>query len=308
MKNKILSSIILILILLSSTFVYATDEEIPTKYDLRDEINIKVENQGNKDWCSYYAETKMIETYLQKTKGLSYDLSEGYLANWSKFNGTYGKQVLESDFPTKEYIVNETNQKKFNEATSKAVVNSFEYEMSFDKNVETVKKYIINYGGAFATIKCDKQMDNYKGGIYSSNEITESRGIHGVVIIGWDNNYSKDNFVYEKPETDGAWLILNSWGSNWGNNGTAWVSYENCNNLLSNCYGIESLTLANGEIIETKLEDEKQETTEIPVIEQQEVKETNKINDVQNIFIVIFAVACILLIIGLILNLKRHKK
>lgn len=51
MKNKILSSIILILILLSSTFVYATDEqvEIPTAYDLRNEITINVEYQKSGD-------------------------------------------------------------------------------------------------------------------------------------------------------------------------------------------------------------------------------------------------------------------
>ena len=35
---------------------------------------------------------------------------------------------------------------------------------------------------------------------------------HVVQLIGWDDNYSKDNFL-NTPEGDGAWLCKNSWGS-----------------------------------------------------------------------------------------------
>ena len=35
---------------------------------------------------------------------------------------------------------------------------------------------------------------------------------HAVSIVGWDDDFSKDNFAYTtKPEGDGAWLIRNSW-------------------------------------------------------------------------------------------------
>lgn len=292
MKKKILSITILILILLCNVGVYATDEqaEIPTAYDLRNDINISVENQGTKPWCSAYSELKMIETYIQKTKGLNYDLSEGYSLNYSTFGGTYGKQVLESDFPTKEYMLNEENQKKFDDATKKAVVESFEYETNINKDKETIKKYIMNYGGVFAPVSCDDQWHSYKGGIYHKEKLSNFTDFHGVIIIGWDDNYSRNNFVYEKPQNDGAWLILNSWGSNWGNNGTAWISYEDCNDLTVSCYGIKNLTLASGEIIETKLTDEKQEEikkTEIPVIEQ-ETKKQNIFEKIADFFKGIF--------------------
>ena len=37
---------------------------------------------------------------------------------------------------------------------------------------------------------------------------------HGVVIIGYDDNYPKENFLEDhQPEKDGAWLVKNSWGS-----------------------------------------------------------------------------------------------
>ena len=37
---------------------------------------------------------------------------------------------------------------------------------------------------------------------------------HGVCIVGWDDNYPKENFVAgHQPPADGAWLVKNSWGS-----------------------------------------------------------------------------------------------
>ncbi|MEF9876594.1 MAG: lectin like domain-containing protein, partial [Gordonibacter sp.] len=37
---------------------------------------------------------------------------------------------------------------------------------------------------------------------------------HGVTIVGWDDTYSKDNFLAEhKPSENGAWIVKNSWGS-----------------------------------------------------------------------------------------------
>ncbi|MBR4749381.1 MAG: Ig-like domain-containing protein, partial [Abditibacteriota bacterium] len=47
---------------------------------------------------------------------------------------------------------------------------------------------------------------------------------HSVLIIGWDDNYSKSNFKYTPPG-NGAWLAKNSWGTDWGDGGYFWISY-----------------------------------------------------------------------------------
>ena len=50
---------------------------------------------------------------------------------------------------------------------------------------------------------------------------------HSNLIVGWDDNFSKENFSSEcQPENNGAWLVRNTWGTNWGNDGYFWLSYE----------------------------------------------------------------------------------
>lgn len=54
-----------------------------------------------------------------------------------------------------------------------------------------------------------------------------SWGNHIVLLVGWDDNYPKENFSSaSQPENDGAWLIKNSWGTDGAEGGYAWISYE----------------------------------------------------------------------------------
>lgn len=48
---------------------------------------------------------------------------------------------------------------------------------------------------------------------------------HDLVIIGWDDQYPKENFVKE-PAQDGAFLCMNTWGDSFGDRGYFYISYE----------------------------------------------------------------------------------
>lgn len=63
------------------------------------------------------------------------------------------------------------------------------------------------------------------GKSYYVNDKKYTENNHAVLVVGWDDNYSKTNFK-SKPKADGAWLVRNSWGSNVGDKGYYWISYE----------------------------------------------------------------------------------
>lgn len=51
---------------------------------------------------------------------------------------------------------------------------------------------------------------------------------HDVVILGWDDSYSRFNFL-QVPDEDGAYICQNAWGSDFGENGIFYVSYADVN-------------------------------------------------------------------------------
>jgi cathepsin L len=78
--------------------------------------------------------------------------------------------------------------------------------------VRAIKKAICEHGGIVASIYASPAMIAYKCGVF--NEQNDTHGVdHSIVIIGWDNARK-------------AWLIKNSWGTNWGINGFGWIHWN----------------------------------------------------------------------------------
>lgn len=79
---------------------------------------------------------------------------------------------------------------------------------------EEIKRAIILYGSVVSMLSFDNCYWLYGGGVF--NEERYKNGSHFVVIIGWDD---------EK----GAWLVKNSYGTDWGENGFGWIRYGSNN-------------------------------------------------------------------------------
>ena len=94
-----------------------------------------------------------------------------------------------------------------------------------------VKKHIMNNGGVYCSIRTNSKFadsGNKHYNQFDDGSIDRSEcGGHAITIIGWDDNYSRNNFYGAfKPKKNGAWLVVNNYGENWGYNGTQWISYE----------------------------------------------------------------------------------
>ena len=91
---------------------------------------------------------------------------------------------------------------------------------------KVIKKHIMKYGSVYSSIDAN-YLTSYNG-YWSINTPSSSQTTnHAVSIVGWDDNFAKENFPSAyRPKSNGAYLVLNSWGENWGNAGYFWISYE----------------------------------------------------------------------------------
>lgn len=93
-----------------------------------------------------------------------------------------------------------------------------------------MKNHIKKYGAIYATSYSDQYYSNYynreTAALYC-NDITKIVKDHTLAIVGWDDNFSKENFNQNcRPNNDGAWIVMNSWGTDVLYHGFMFVSYE----------------------------------------------------------------------------------
>ena len=114
------------------------------------------------------------------------------------------------------------------------------------KDRTIVKQLIQEYGACGSSYYSANEY--YSTGMQNSLETSEPVAVycphkndtnHAIMIIGWDDTYSRENFGEHKPDADGAWYCKNSWGSNWSKDGYFWISYEDIPLLNSNAYFYE---------------------------------------------------------------------
>lgn len=92
---------------------------------------------------------------------------------------------------------------------------------------DDIKKYIMKDGALECSYNSDSDyMGSDKVSFYCYDD---EDATHEVGLVGWDDNYDRTKFDAnedELPKHNGAWLLRNSWGTDWGDEGYFWLSYE----------------------------------------------------------------------------------
>lgn len=235
---------------------------MPEKYDPRPlGIFTDVKDQGDINICWMYANAGSVEQYISKNYGSKFNISAahgGVAMSNSIGNGTVGYYNNNADFggnsaKALQYFTN-WNAPIFNDETfqwnSSVSENAYPLSKVVSQNVtpveseffnapslfnvtsahyleirepEMIKNAIKQYGGVVTGItNIGLPVLNQKGEWTFYSDSASLSTEHAVLIVGWDDNYSKDNFSGNKPARDGAWLVKDSRSSY----DYFWMSYQ----------------------------------------------------------------------------------
>ncbi|MBR3152160.1 MAG: hypothetical protein IKF52_00885 [Clostridia bacterium] len=233
--------------------------QLESKFDLRN-VNGKsyvtdVKNQGETSLCWAYATLGALESNLLINDYERLDLSETHMdygtSAISTTNNTRGfnRSVKQSGnyFLAQAYLTNglgavkEEDMPDSQNNTTRSIyelkniekitkVEDTIYFGEYDEStILKVKNHLKEHGAVFANIK-GEGIENSKYYNKSTNALYyNGSGLadHGVVIIGWDDEYLRTNFNSNNmPNSNGAWIAKNSWGELYGDNGYIYISYE----------------------------------------------------------------------------------
>lgn len=211
----------------------------PVRYDLREKDRVGViKNQKSTGTCWAFAALSALESALlpeesmefspdhmsmsnsfqvDTNNGGEYTMGMAYLLSWQ--GPVYEKDDPFGDGKTVSGL--------------SAVKHVQEVQMMEGKDYEKIKEAVFQYGGVQTSLYSALRNSSSPSAFYNREDnaycyIGTEKPNHEVVIIGWDDNYPKENFTVN-VEGDGAFICQNSWGDEFGENGIFYVSYYDTN-------------------------------------------------------------------------------
>ena len=215
-----------------------TDEitDLPSYYNLNDEgLCTPVKNQGRSGACVSFGTLAALESSILKANNTTMDFSEnnmknlvhnysifGKYYNRVKQGGTYNDiiyyltswlgPVLESEDEFDENSTFSTRYDTMLPIQNVALIGGDDY----NPDISLIKKSIIKYGALMIGL----ELNASSGNDYKQYTKYTRAPDHFVCIIGWD-----DDMEIPNAPDKGAWIVKNSYGTNWGYDGYFYLSY-----------------------------------------------------------------------------------
>lgn len=246
---------------------------LPQRYDLRETGVIgPMRNQGSYGTCWAFSALASVESGLLSRFPLA-DLSERHLA-WFSYTGAQEEEanflytpidpynmggfdttavaamaawkgpVFEEAVPYNGEAVDES----LRDASGYHLQNAFylaggPYSITdiAKPSLDQIKEMIMEYGALSIDYYASAEDTAYNAETHAWFNSEKKSPDHAVTVVGWDDSFSRENFLEgNRPEGDGAWLVKNSWGLDWGDNGYFWLSYEDQSMISSAFYQVEA--------------------------------------------------------------------
>lgn len=241
-------------------------ENLPSSYDLRDEGCVTpVRNQGADGMCHAFSAVGACESNILKqgfeTDAESLDLSEAQLGYFlytmqqdplDPLRGDYlntpgkgsdgGNGLLAAAGLAEGFGLERESfcaYKEFSSGYSEYSRYAGQYRLRTCESISrvqdtesmsAVKGWLMESGGVGVAF-CSQRLLYYDNGTsysyYAENKSFYQDANHAALIVGWDDDYSKENFSpTSRPSNNGAWLVKNSYGPDLFDDGYFWLSYE----------------------------------------------------------------------------------
>lgn len=208
--------------------------DLVSEFDWRDSsIVTPAKAQGSLGSCGVFAAMGALESAIARESGVLVDLSEQHYINasdtWDPSTGVSPMTVfdfikdngivIESRLPYQARKTDELPTGDYDFTLSSYKVLALE-SMSASESRKAVKKVILEFGPIATAMDFMSDLDDYTGGVYVPGPNSEVQGGHWVVIVGWKDDSNVRN--------GGYWIIKNSNGSEWGENGCFKIPYTLC--------------------------------------------------------------------------------
>jgi len=215
-------------------------ETLPGFYDLRLEGKVTpVRDQGNAGTCWSFASYGSLESFL--LPGEMRDFSENNMKNLLTRAYPEGFDYVQDDGGNEKmataYLARRTGPVNEEDDPYNTESDVSPTDLPPEKHVQNVlflpaltgpedaavlKQAVMEYGAVFTAMCWNTSAYNSMTSSYYYNG-TQALN-HAVNVVGWNDTYDRYLFKATPPE-DGAWIIRNSWATDWGDGGYFYLSY-----------------------------------------------------------------------------------
>ncbi|MBN2447176.1 MAG: hypothetical protein JXO22_10635 [Phycisphaerae bacterium] len=205
--------------------------DLPAAFDWRDHAGVTpVKNQGGCGSCWAFAAVGSVEAAIRLSTNTITDLSEQWLVSCTNAGtcaGGWHDSAIRYMIAGNGYVDECGDEGAVLEVSCPYTANDdacgcpyiHPYyvtslgDVGWSSSITAIKQAILDYGPVSACIGVNDAFHAYTGGVF--NACSPGWIDHCIVIVGWDDSQG----------TNGVWIIKNSWGEDWGEDGYMLIEY-----------------------------------------------------------------------------------